>query len=141
MSPRQKYLVRKSFAQLEGQGCVAALVFYRKLFEMDPSLRSLFKNDIEAQAEKLMEMLASLLAMLDRSDELESELLNMGQRHANYGVQTWHYAIVGQALIGMLCETLRGEFTTEVREAWSCLYDSVACAMLKGAKQGHGPEV
>jgi hemoglobin-like flavoprotein len=135
MSPQQKYLIRKSFAQLESYGHVAALVFYRRLFELDPALQPLFKNDIQEQAGKLMDMLGSLISHLERSVLLESELRSMGQRHAEYGVLPQHYQTVGGALLDMLAETLRGEFTPEVREAWSTLYGAVAESMLAGAAE------
>ncbi|MDA0813969.1 MAG: globin domain-containing protein [Verrucomicrobia bacterium] len=135
MSPRHKYLIRKSFALLEEQGSVPALVFYRRLFEIDPSLRPLFKNDIEALAEKLIEMLGSLISQLERTAVLEAELQLMGQRHATYGVLPQHYDTVGRALIHMLAETLHGEFTPEVREAWTSLYLIIAETMQLGANQ------
>lgn len=135
MSPHQKYLIRKSFAQLEGYGNVVALAFYRRLFELDPALKPLFKSDIQEQAGKLMEMLGSLISHLERSALLESELRQMGQRHLEYGVLPEHYETVGRALLEMLAETLRGDFTSEVREAWTTLYGAVAETMLAGAAE------
>lgn len=135
MSPQQKYLIRKSFAQLEGYGNVVALAFYRRLFELDPALRPLFKNDIQEQAGKLMEMLCSLISHLERSALLESELRLMGQRHAEYGVLPQHYETVGRALLETLAETLRGDFTAEARDAWAALYGAVAASMLAGASE------
>lgn len=132
MTPQQKYLIRKSFAQLEGQGSVPALIFYQRLFELDPALRPLFKGNIEAQSAKFIEMLGSLISHLERSELLETELRLMGQRHATYGVQPQHYETVGGALLDMLAETLRGHFTPEVREAWTALYGGLADAMQSG---------
>lgn len=134
MSPQQKYLIRKSFAALELHGSIPGLVFYRRLFELDPSLRPMFKSDIEFQSAKLLDMLGGLISHLERTTLLEAELRLMGQRHAGYGVKDEHYAIVGQALLEMLAETLRGDFTPEVREAWAVLYGAVAEAMQAGAE-------
>ena len=133
MSPQQKYLIRKSFAQLEDYGNIAALVFYRRLFELDPALRPLFKNNIEEQAAKLTEMLGALISRMEQTDLMESELRQMGQRHANYGVLPAHYETVGTALLAMLEETLRADFTKPVREAWTTLYGALAEAMQAGA--------
>lgn len=132
MSPQQKYLIRKSFAALEAHGNVPALVFYRRLFEINPDLRPLFKTDIEIQAAKLLDMLGVLISHLERTALLEAELRIMGQRHATYGVQMQHYDMVGQALLDMLQETLREEFTPAVREAWTALYEAVASTMQSG---------
>ena len=54
LDPDQKHRLRKTFALVERQSHVAALVFYQRLFELDPMLRPLFKTDIEEQAAKLM---------------------------------------------------------------------------------------
>ena len=133
VSIQQVYLIRKSFAELARHQHVAALVFYRRLFELDPTLRALFKGDIEEQSRKLMEMLGMLIAMLEQPAGLDIELRAMGARHAGYGVKDAHYATVGQALLEMLAETLDQGFTPEVREAWTLLYGAVQSAMQAGA--------
>lgn len=131
----QVYLVRKTFAELARHDHVAALVFYRRLFEIDPGLRPLFKNDIEEQSRKLMEMLGLLIAMLERPAGLDMELRALGARHRGYGVKDEHYATVGQALLAMIGEVLRDQFTPPVREAWTALYGAVQSAMKAGAAQ------
>ncbi len=135
MSPQQVYLIRKSFADLARHEHVAALVFYRRLFEIDPSLRPMFKGDIEEQSKKLIDMLAALIAMLEQPAGLDIELRAMGARHAGYGVKDEHYATVGGALLDMLAETLGSEFTPEVRAAWTALYSAVETTMKAGAKE------
>ncbi|MEQ1749240.1 MAG: globin domain-containing protein, partial [Prosthecobacter sp.] len=119
---------------------VAALVFYRRLFEISPELRPMFKGDIEMQSKKLIEMLGVLIAMLERPHGLELELKEMGARHAEYGVKAAHYTIVGGALLDMLAETLDKGFTPEVREAWTLLYGAVEATMKAGAEGMPKPE-
>lgn len=135
MTPDQVHLIRKSFAELSYHNHVAALVFYRRLFQLDPELRPLFTGDIEEQSRKLMEMLGALIAMLERPVGLEIELRAMGARHAGYGVKDPHYATVGAALIDMLAETLGEKFTPETRDAWLELYGAVESAMKAGAAE------
>ncbi|MDB6072057.1 MAG: hypothetical protein JWL81_3228 [Verrucomicrobiales bacterium] len=133
MTPSEIYLIRKSFASLSRHEHVAALVFYRRLFELDPGLRALFKGDIEAQARKLLDMLAALLSLLEKPHGLEVELREMGARHAGYGVRTADYETVGRALLDMLDETLDEEFPPATRAAWTSLYGVVQATMLEGA--------
>ena len=135
MTPQQIHTIRKSFAELSRHDQVAGLVFYRRLFELDPALRPLFKEDIEVQSQKLIDMLAVLIAMLDQPLGLELELRAMGARHLGYGVKDAHYAVVGQALLDMLSETLDGKFTPEIRTAWTALYAAVESLMKEGASQ------
>lgn len=129
----QIHRVRKSFIQIERQAHVAALVFYQRLFELDPSLRPLFKTDIELQALKLTEMLGAALSLLDRPGELGSTLEDLGARHVTYGVKTEHYATVGTALLAMLEGVLMRDFTLETRQAWTDLYALITETMLRGA--------
>ncbi len=133
MTPDQVYLIRKSFAEIARREHISALVFYRRLFEIDPALRPLFTTDIEEQAAKLTEMLGVLIAMLERPVGLELELKAMGARHVGYGVKDAHYATVGQALLDMLAEVLDEQFTPQVKEAWTTLYGVVEATMKEGA--------
>ena len=135
MTPEQVYLIRKSFAELSRHDHVAALVFYRRLFEMDPALRPLFTGNIEEQSRKLLDMLGVLIAMLERPVGLDMELRAMGARHLGYGVKDEHYATVGQALLDMLSEVLDKQFTPDVRAAWVALYTAVQTLMMKGAAE------
>ena len=135
MTPEQVYLLRKSFAELSRHDHVAALVFYRRLFEIDPSLRPLFTSNIEDQARKLLDMLGVLIAMLEQPVGLELELKAMGARHKGYGVKTSHYQTVGRALLDMLKEVLGEKFTPQMEEIWLGLYLTVEKVMLSGADE------
>ena len=130
MTPQQKYLVRRTFARLETMGTLPALVFYRRLFDDSPHLRSLFRSDIEQQASRLLDMLGLLISQLERGAALAAELRQLGERHVGYGVRPEHYQPVGTALLGMLEEMLGDDFTDEVGDAWKALYNSVAEAMI-----------
>ena len=49
MNPEQITLVQNSFNLVEPIAEIAAGLFYNRLFELDPSLRPMFKNDIKEQ--------------------------------------------------------------------------------------------
>ena len=133
MTAEQSHLLRKSFDTIERQSHVAALVFYRRLFDLDPSLRPMFQTDIEVQSRKLMEMLAVALSLLERPGELESELEQLGARHVGYGVVNAHYETVGSAMLGMLSEVLASDWTLDTQAAWTELYGFISNAMKRGA--------
>jgi hemoglobin-like flavoprotein len=130
----QKLLIRKSFQTVERARIVAALIFYRRLFEIEPRLRPLFKSDIESQAQKLMDMLSASLGMLEKPELLTAELESLGARHVGYGVRDEHYAIVGRALLDMLDQVLVDDFTPETRAAWTELYRVISETMQRGAR-------
>jgi len=135
----QKLALRKSFQAVEAAPVVAALIFYRRLFELDPALRPLFKTDIEIQSAKLVEMLRVCLALLERQGALEKELEELGARHAGYGVKHEHYAVVGQALLEMLDAVQQRAFDSFTRNAWVELYAVIQTTMLRGAASALGP--
>lgn len=135
MTPDQIHLLRRSFARVEPQAPLAALEFYRLLFEMAPGVRPLFKSDIEEQSDKLMEMIGLAVNLTDRPDTLETELRELGARHLDYGTRDEHYAVVGAALLGMLAKVLGDEFTPATREAWTEFYGFMADVMKQGAAE------
>ena len=134
MTIEQKLLIRKSFQIVERAPIVAALIFYRRLFEIEPRLRPLFKSDIESQSQKLMDMLSASLGMLEKPEHLTAELKALGARHVGYGVRDEHYAMVGQALLDMLDQVLGDEFTPETRAAWTELHRLISETMQRGAR-------
>jgi hemoglobin-like flavoprotein len=135
MTAEQVYLVRKSFAEIARQEHISALVFYRRLFELDPALRPMFTGQIEEQAKKLTEMLGVLIAMLESPVGLELELRAMGARHAGYGVKDEHYSTVGRALIEMIAAVLDKQYSPEIEQAWLTLYGVVETKMKEGAAE------
>ena len=133
MTQSQKSLVQQTFAQVVPIADQAAALFYGRLFELDPSLRSLFKNDIRAQGQKLMQMLGYAVGKLDAPDELAPAVEGLGRKHVGYGVKDADYATVGAALLWTLEKGLGPAFTTDVKAAWTAAYAALAGMMMKGA--------
>jgi hemoglobin-like flavoprotein len=133
MTPEQKLLVRTSFAQVAPISDVAARLFYERLFYLDPSLRSLFKHDMEEQGRMLMQMISTAVANLDRLDTLVPAVQSLGARHARYGVLDSHYNTVGEALIWTLEQGLGDAFTLETKEAWIVVYTLLSSTMKDAA--------
>jgi hemoglobin-like flavoprotein len=129
MNMIQKALVQTSFAQVRPIADAAAALFYSRLFELDPTLRPLFKGPIEEQGRKLMEMLGLAIKGLDRPEALLPALAALGRRHAGYGVNEHDYETVGEALLWTLEQGLGPSFTPQVQEAWAALYRFVADTM------------
>ena len=129
----QKELVQMSFEQVRPIADAAAALFYSRLFELDPTLRPLFKGPMEEQGRKLMEVLGLAVKGLDRPEALLPALAALGRRHAGYGVNDPHYETVGEALLWTLEQGLGQSFTPDVREAWAALYKFVADTMREAA--------
>lgn len=94
----QKTLVQDSFATIAPIADDAAVLFYQRLFELDPSLEPMFRGNMAEQRKKLMQMLTAAVKGLDRLDQLVPVVESLGRRHAGYGVTDAHYDTVGSAL-------------------------------------------
>ncbi len=133
MNQTQKQLVKTSFAQIAKIADTASELFYQRLFELDPTLRPMFKGDLVEQGRKLMQMLALVVGGLDYFETMRFSLQQLGARHIGYGVTADHYQTVGAALIWTLEQGLGDGFTQDVRAAWTAVYTLVAGTMQKAA--------
>jgi hemoglobin-like flavoprotein len=133
MTPAEKDHVQRTFAKLVPIADQAAALFYGRLFEMDPSLRPLFKGDMREQGKKLMQMIAFCVKGLDALDQLVPAVQGLGRRHAGYGVSDAHYDTVGGALIWTLEKGLGADFTPDVKSAWTAVYAVLATTMKAAA--------
>ena len=122
LTSTQIKLVQDSFTLVAPIADTAAQLFYGRLFELDPSLRHMFKSDMKEQGRKLMQMLSVAVHALNNLDGITSAVQALGQRHVGYGVTMEHYAIVGEALIWTLEQGLGEAFTPEVKAAWIAVY-------------------
>jgi hemoglobin-like flavoprotein len=135
MNPAHVDAVQRSFAQIAPIAPQAAALFYVNLFEVDPSLRSLFQGDMQRQGERLMSMLGAAVKMLDKPGTLLPTLRALGARHAGYGVASGHYASVGTALLTTLEQGLGEAWTADVAQAWQAVYAVIRDTMLEGTTQ------
>ena len=133
MTPAQITLVQSSFAQVVPIAEQAAAIFYARLFELAPEVRSLFKGDMAAQGRKLMAMLKGVVDSLDRLDVLIPVAQRLAERHVGYGARPAHYAVVGAALLDTLAAGLGPAFTDETRAAWTVAYGTLSSVMIAAA--------
>jgi hemoglobin-like flavoprotein len=134
MTLKQKELVQSTWEKVLPISETAATLFYGRLFELDPSTRPLFKHtNMPEQRKKLMHMIGAAVNGLNVLDQLIPTVRNLGRRHMAYGVTDQHYATVGRALIWTLEQGLGADFTPEVKEAWTAVYEVLAGTMKNAA--------
>lgn len=138
MNDKQIQLVQNTFEQVKPIADVAAELFYGRLFELDPALRSYFKADLREQKQKLMAALAFVVAGLSRPDTILPAVRELGQRHIGYGVQPQHYETVGTALLWTLKQGLGDQFTSDVRAAWRAAYGLLSSVMQEATQSAPG---
>jgi hemoglobin-like flavoprotein len=136
MTPTQIQLIRTSWASVEPIADQAAILFYDRLFALDPRLERLFAStDMAKQRKVLMQTLTVVVKSLAKLDQLVPAIQALGRRHVGYGVEPEHYATVGAALIWTLEQGLGDAFTPETREAWTTAYGTLASVMIAATEE------
>jgi hemoglobin-like flavoprotein len=129
MTADQRRLVRDSFESLRPIAGPVALLFYGKLFEMAPSVRPMFHNDLALQGRKLMDMLSAVVESLDDFESIRPKLDELGRKHATYGVRPEQYETLTAALLWTLGEALGADFDSRTSEAWNAALGAISKAM------------
>ena len=135
MTPRQVALVQETWNLAAQLGERAAELLYERLFTLDPTLRRLFEGDMKAQGRKLLSMMGFAVGSLSRFDSIVPAVQALGRRHAGYGVEKRHYAVVEEALMWTLGQGLGAKFTPEVEKAWRTAYGALASTMQHAAQE------
>ena len=140
MTPDQKRLVRETWKQVAPTGEAAADLLYRRLFEIDPTARELFRTtDMFAQRQKLLQTLGFAVSGLDNLDLMMPTVEDLGRRHAGYGVTDAHYDSLGAALLWALEQRLGRAWTPAVASAWTEVYGLLSTVMRTAAERKDEP--
>ncbi len=105
------------------------VLFYEKLFERAPQVRSLFPENIFEQSLKLMAMIGEVVNNLENLDYIRDDIRQMALRHQEYGAKPGHYNVVGEVLLDTFGEMLAEHWTPETEDAWRAAYQVLASAM------------
>lgn len=135
MTPQQVLLVQTSWEKVVPIADTAADLFYGKLFEMDPSLRPIFPEDMTDQKKKLMQMITTAVRGLNNLDALVPAVQALGKRHVGYKVTAPMYDTVGAALLDTLEKGLGDAWDDEHKEAWTLTYGTLAKVMIDAAEE------
>jgi hemoglobin-like flavoprotein len=133
MTPDQIELVQDSFVKVARISDRAAELFYSRLFEIAPQVRSLFPNDMAEQRKKLMATLAVVVNGLGNLDTILAAAGALAKRHVNYGAEPAHYPAVGEALLWTLEQGLGSSWTPDVAAAWAAAYSMLSDLMIGAA--------
>jgi len=133
MTPEQIKLVQDSFELVKANADQAARLFYNRLFDLNPNLRSLFHEPILDQGRKLMGVLATAIGSLSNLDKIIPVMEDLGKRHHHYGVTHQDYDTVGQSLIWTLEQGLGEKFDQATKAAWLEVYGLLSSVMKDAA--------
>jgi nitric oxide dioxygenase len=133
MTSDQVELVQQSFAKVAPISEQAAVLFYDRLFEVAPSVRAMFPDDMTEQRKKLMATLAVVVNGLINLEAVLPAASALAKRHVNYGAKPEHYPVVGGALLWTLEKGLGEGWTPEVADAWTAAYGTLSGYMISEA--------
>ena len=121
MTPAQIKAIQDSFAKVTPVAPQAAALFYGWLFEIAPSVKPLFRGDMEEQGHKLMATLAVVVNGLGNLNAILPAASALAKPHVGYGVKAEHYEPVGAALLWTLERGLGAQWTPDLAAAWDSL--------------------
>ena len=126
----------ETWKQVAANGDAAAALFYRRLFETDPTTRELFRTtDMSAQRQKLLKTIGFAIMGLDHLELLKPTMGDLGRRHAGYGVTDAQYDSMGAALLWTLEQRLGRAWTPAAASAWIEAYGLLAALMRDAAER------
>ncbi len=136
MTPQQIALVQQSFSKVAPISEIASQLFYDRLFEVAPSVRAMFPEDMTEQRKKLMGMLAAVVSGLSNLETILPAASALAKRHVAYGAKAEHYPVVGATLLWTLEKGLGEAWTPELATAWTDAYGVLSGYMISEA---YGP--
>ena len=133
MTPEQITLIQQSFSKVAPISETAAVLFYDRLFEVAPSVRAMFPDDMTEQRKKLMAMLAAVVGGLSNLQSILPAASALAKRHVAYGARAEHYPVVGSTLLWTLEKGLGEAWTPELAAAWTEAYGVLSGFMITEA--------
>lgn len=129
-APDSALLVQSTIAVLMQHQKQFAAHLYRRLFELTPGARALFRGNLETQGQMLSHMLQFLVFAMGRPQTMTLGLRDLGRRHDALGVATEHYPAFRQAFLEAAGSVLGERYTTQVEKAWTDTIDMIIASML-----------
>lgn len=125
MDAEQVQIIRRTFVHIADAKTLARSL-YRHLFEIAPETRSIFREGVDEQAERMARAMMAFVQHLDDPTTLAPMFERLAARHDSLGIEKDHFGPVGTALLRSLEEQLGEAWTTETEAAWRAAYDLLA---------------
>ena len=136
MTPEQLAMVRRTAVDMERAGDEFGRRFYDHLFEIHPSARGLFPDDLEPQRVRLVDEILLLATMVGDLPAFLERARELGGRHQRDGVHSADYPYVGEALVTAVAGIIGACWSAQAESAWRRMYCLICEAMLEGAARG-----
>lgn len=134
-------LVRDSFRRAARSPETFAAAYFRRLFELDRSLRRLFHGDMRQLGQKFVSTLGAFIEHLESFDDFAPHMRALGARHVRYRVSDEHYAVAASALVGTISAQLGEDVTPGECAAWTRVLGALTDEILAGARAAAHPSI
>lgn len=133
--------LKESWAIVAKSGDEVPLYFYSHLFLSHPELREMFPISMAAQRDKLVSALGRIVSNVDRVEEVQGFIQQLGRDHRRFSVIAEHYSAVGGSLLATLQQFLGPAWTEDLAADWAAAYGLVAKVMVTAAEEAteHSP--
>jgi hypothetical protein len=129
LTARQKQLLRDTLARLAPASALVATLFYRRLVELDPSMRRQLKGPLKTQGRQFMGVLKLAILSLDDPERLQTTLNRLSKRRRRSTMGAGQCLTFSRALSWTFEQSLEGWFTRDARQAWAALLAEVSRIM------------
>ncbi len=120
MNEKDAILIRKSWKLFVGiDATVAGDLFYARLFQQNPQLKSVFSSSLEKKSELLYIFLNAIISLLHNLKDCETDIQALAREYAEIGVTPVHYEEIRQALLWTVKTGLNKDWNEELEQAWS----------------------
>jgi hemoglobin-like flavoprotein len=136
LTKEQILILKKTFRLLDTDQL--AKRFYAVLFTRYPEVRSLFTDDMNVQATKLISVFELVIFSFEErkpnqfflQEQLMTPLRTLGKLHIEKGVANAHYPIANEILLESIKAEAGYVFSAEAEEAWKLALNHLSTAML-----------
>jgi len=130
-------IIRESWSALAGHRREFIEAFYARLFERYPQYRGLFPENMNAQLERMIEMLSSLAEFAEHAHLLEPHLRKVGFAHRKTGIHASDVENFKDTFLDTLATfAATGDADTQ-RRAWREAFDEVIIPLFdEGLERG-----
>jgi hemoglobin-like flavoprotein len=137
---KQAFLVMALWASAEDLHYRLAEVFYERLFERLPRMRSVSTVEMAVRQARFVSIVSAVMSHLDRPDQVRSILADAARTLAHNGVEETDYRIGALALRAACADVLEASYTQEHDAACEVLAAETIRTMLGAAAAAREPE-
>jgi len=135
LSDKTKEIVKATAPVLQEKGVEITTRMYARMAEEQPTLKALFANTRDGQADRLAAAVLAYAQNIDKLEALGSSVIAIAKKHVDANVLPEHYPIVGQLLLAAMQDVLGDAATDDILEAWKEAYFFLADIFIEKEKE------